>query len=103
MGETGPERLVRRIALAGELGFWLWSPHAPLGNEICRIGEADLDQLRFESLQGNSCNRALRRMLDYYEQAFNCHITPHTRAMLNRQYSDLQQIYHEMDLLPVTT
>ena len=71
-----------------------------LRNEIRRIGQADLDQLPFESLHGNSCNRALRRMLDYYEQAFNCHITPHTRAMLNRQYSDLQQIYREMDLLP---
>ena len=71
-----------------------------LRNEIRRLGDADLDQLRFEPLQENSCDRALRRMLDYYEQAFNCHITPHTRAMLSRQYSDLQQIYHEMDLLP---
>ena len=71
-----------------------------LRNEIRRLGEADLDHVRFESLQESACNRSLRRMLDYYEQAFNCHITPHTRAMLNRQYSDLQQIYHDMDLLP---
>src|SRR5215831_5587825 len=35
-----------------------------LRNEIRRLGEADFDQLRFEPLQENSCDRALRRMLD---------------------------------------
>ena len=67
-----------------------------LRNEIRRLGEADLEQLRFESLRGNSCDRALRRMLDYYEQAFNCPVSPHTRAMLTRQYTDLHQIYCDM-------
>ena len=70
-----------------------------LRNEIRRLGEADLDQLRFESLQGNSCDRALRRMLDYYEQAFNCPVSPHTRAMLTRQYTDLLQIYRDINWL----
>ena len=70
-----------------------------LRNEIRRLGDADLDQLRFESLQENSCGRALRRMLDYYDQAFKSPLRPHTRAMLTRQYTDLHQIYRYINWL----
>ena len=36
---------------------------------------------------------------DYYEQAFNCPVSPHTRAMLTRQYTDLLQIYRDINWL----
>ena len=69
-----------------------------LRNEIRRLGEhEDLLLFPLESLREYSGKAALSQVLDYYEQALSSRPTPHTRAMLNRQYSDLRQRYHELD------
>jgi hypothetical protein len=68
-----------------------------LRNEIRRLGEhEDLCALRFESLPQYSGDVALSHVLDCYQQAFSSRLTAHTRAMLNRQYSELFQSYDEL-------
>src|SRR2546427_6457696 len=69
-----------------------------LRNEIRRLGEhEDLRPFPFESLPGYSGDVALGLVLDYYQRAFNSRLTAHTRAMLNRQYSELFQSYDELE------
>ena len=69
-----------------------------LRNEIRRLGEYEnLCPFRFESLPGYSGDVAISHVLDCYQQAFNSRPTAHTRAMLNRQYSDLCESYHGLD------
>ena len=69
-----------------------------LRNEIRRLGQhEDFVIFRFESIQGYSGTLALDHMLDCYQEAFNSPLTSHTRAMLNRQFSDLQRACQELD------
>jgi len=73
-------------------------PGIELRNEIRRLGQhEDFVIFRFESIQGYSGTLALDHMLDCYQEAFNSPLTSHTRAMLNRQFSDLQRACQELD------
>jgi hypothetical protein len=68
-----------------------------LRNEIRRLGQtADFSSFRFESIPNESEILALRRTLDYYEHALHARISTHTRAMIGRQQSDLQQAYEQL-------
>ncbi|PYS11719.1 MAG: hypothetical protein DMG15_17015 [Acidobacteria bacterium] len=69
-----------------------------LRSEIRRLGDHDdLGIFPFETLRRYSGDVAFGRVLDRYQQALNSRLTPHSRAMLKRQYSDLRQAYQELD------
>jgi len=75
--------------LLNEFGF-------QLSAEIRRIGNANDALLLDGDNDYQSCETSLRHVLESYQRVLRSHVPPHTRAMVNRQYEELQQLRDEL-------
>jgi len=67
-----------------------------IGAEIRRSGETDHNILQLREAGNGSEVEALQATLDSYEEAISSTANAHTRAMLRRQRSELQQAYERL-------